>query len=205
MALQHLHRSELCVPASSVHMLEKSTAASADYVMLDLEDAVAPDDKPQARANAIDALHELDWGATSVSLRINGLDTPYCYRDRVDVVAQAGDRLDTIMVPKVSCAADVHLVTTLLTQIEDACGLRRRLGIAVLVETAAGMHRVDEIVAACPERMEAVVFDAASLRQAERLLAKVEAIEARCLEPVVASAVTSDRLRDGEGRQVQQL
>ena len=88
---QRLHRSELAVPGSNVKMLERAPAAGADIVMLDLEDAVAPDDKAQARLNVIDALRELDWSACSVSLRINGLDTHYCYRDIVDVVEQAGD------------------------------------------------------------------------------------------------------------------
>src|SRR5579859_7303366 len=101
-------------------MLEKAPELGADIVMLDLEDAVAPDDKEQARANVIDALRELDWSRCSVSLRINGLDTHYCYRDIVDVVERAGDKLDSIMVPKASCGADIHLVATLLTQIEEA-------------------------------------------------------------------------------------
>ena len=84
--LTRLHRSELCVPGSNIRMLEKAPGAGADVVMLDLEDAVAPDDKPQARLNVIDALREQDWSAVSVSLRINGLDTHYMYRDLVDVV-----------------------------------------------------------------------------------------------------------------------
>src|ERR1700722_5271049 len=108
-----LHRSELAVPGSNVRMLEKAPSLGADIVMLDLEDAVAPDEKVQARANIIAALNELDFSAGSVSLRINGLDTHYCYRDIVDVVEQAGARIDTIMIPKASCAGDVHLVATL--------------------------------------------------------------------------------------------
>ena len=106
-----LHRSELAVPGSNVRMLEKAPELGADIVMLDLEDSVAPEDKRQARINIIDALREQDWSDCSVSLRINGLDTHYCYRDIVDVVEEAGDRLDTIMIPKVSCAGDVHLVS----------------------------------------------------------------------------------------------
>lgn len=156
-----LHRSELAVPGSNVRMLEKAPELGADVVMLDLEDAVAPDDKEQARVNIIDALREQDWSRCSVSLRINGLDTHYCYRDLVDVVEQAGDRLDTIMIPKASCAGDVHLVATILTQIEDARRLPRRLGIAVLIETAMGMVNCDEIARSCPERMEAMVFGVA--------------------------------------------
>jgi malyl-CoA/(S)-citramalyl-CoA lyase len=115
-----LHRSELAVPGSNIRMLEKAPKLGADIVMLDLEDAVAPDDKAQARTNVIDALNELDWDGCSVSLRINGLDTHYCYRDIVDVVEQAGRHLDSIMIPKASGAGDIHLVATLLTQIEEA-------------------------------------------------------------------------------------
>src|SRR3954463_881621 len=139
-----LHRSELAVPGSNVRMLKKAPSLGADIVMLDLEDAVAPDDKAQARLNIVDALREQDWSGCAVSLRINGLDTHWCYRDIVDVVEQAGDRIDTVLIPKVSCAGDVHLVATLLSQIEAAHRLPRTIGISVLIETAAGMHRVDE-------------------------------------------------------------
>jgi len=156
-----LHRSELAVPGSNIRMLEKAPRLGADIVMLDLEDAVAPDDKPQARRNIIDALREQDWSACSVSVRINGLDTHYCYRDVVDVVEQAGTSIDTILIPKVGRAGDVQLVATLLDQIEVAVGLERRIGIAVLIETAMGMVNVDEIATACPERMEAMVFGVA--------------------------------------------
>jgi malyl-CoA/(S)-citramalyl-CoA lyase len=156
-----LHRSELAVPGSNVRMLEKAPKLGADIVMLDLEDAVAPDDKEQARANVIDALRELDWSGCSVSLRINGLDTHYCYRDLVDVVEQAGRHLDSIMIPKAGSAADVHLVATLLSQIEDAMRLGRRIALCVLIETALGMVNCEEIARACPERMEAMVFGVA--------------------------------------------
>ena len=156
-----LHRSELCVPGANVRMMEKAPGLGADVVMLDLEDAVAPDDKPQARENVIAALRELDWSGCSVSLRINGLDTHYCYRDIVDVIEQSGAWLDTVLVPKASCAGDIHLVATLLTQIEDAIGLERRIGISALIETAPGMLNVEEIAAACPERMEALIFGVA--------------------------------------------
>ena len=142
-------------------MLEKAGELGADIAMLDLEDAVAPDDKAQARRNVIDALNELDFSSCSISVRINGLDTHYCYRDIVDVVEQAGEHVDTILIPKVSCAGDVHLVGTLLSQIESATGLERQIGISVLIETAMGMVNVDEIASACPERMEAMVFGVA--------------------------------------------
>ena len=149
------------MPGSNVRMLERAPTLGADIVMLDLEDAVAPDDKERARINVIEALRELDWSASSVSLRINGLDTHFCYRDVVDVVEAVGDKLDTILIPKASGAGDVHLVATLLTQIEQACGIGRRIGIAVLIETAIGMVHVDEIATAAPDRMEAMVFGVA--------------------------------------------
>jgi malyl-CoA/(S)-citramalyl-CoA lyase len=156
-----LHRSELAVPGSNIRMLEKAPDLGADVVMLDLEDAVAPADKERARTNIIDALREQDWSRCSVSLRINGLDTHYCYRDIVDVVEEAGQYVDTIVIPKASCAGDVHLVATLLTQIEDARGIGRRIGLAVLIETAMGMVKCDEIASACPDRMEAMIFGVA--------------------------------------------
>lgn len=156
-----LHRSELCVPGSNIRMLEKAPGLGADIVMLDLEDAVAPADKVQARLNIIDALREQDWSGCSVSLRINGLDTHYAYRDIVDVVEEAGHHLDTILIPKVACAGDVYLVATLVDQIETAMGIERRLGISVLIETAAGMAHIDEIATACPARMEAMIFGVA--------------------------------------------
>jgi malyl-CoA/(S)-citramalyl-CoA lyase len=156
-----LHRSELAVPGSNARMLEKAPNLGADIVMLDLEDAVAPDEKLQARLNVTDALRELDWSGCSVSLRINGLDTHWCYRDVVDVVEAAGEHLDQIMIPKVSGAGDVHFVATLLDQIETALGLQRRIGLSVLIETAIGMVNIDEIAKACPERMEAMVFGVA--------------------------------------------
>jgi malyl-CoA/(S)-citramalyl-CoA lyase len=159
--MTRLHRSELCVPGSNPAMLEKAPGLNADYIMLDLEDAVAPDDKAQARRNIIAALGDLDWRGASLSLRINGLDTHYAYRDIVDVIEQSGQHLHTVLIPKASCAADVHLVATLLTQIEDAVGLERRLGISVLIETAPGMYNVDEIAAAAPDRMEAMIFGVA--------------------------------------------
>src|ERR1700754_1995190 len=156
-----LHRSELAVPGSNVRMLEKAPSLGADVVMLDLEDAVAPDDKEQARINLVDALRDQDWSACSVSVRINGLDTHWCYRDVLDVIEQAGEHVDAIVIPKVSGAGDVHLVATLLTQIEEAMRLERRVGLAVLIETAIGMVNVDEIATACPERMEAMIFGVA--------------------------------------------
>jgi malyl-CoA/(S)-citramalyl-CoA lyase len=155
-----LHRSELAVPGSNLRMLEKAPAAGADVVFLDLEDAVAPDDKAQARKNVIEALNDMDWSNCSVSVRINGLDTHYCYRDIVDVVEQAGDKLDTLLIPKVNRPADILFVSTLLEQIEAARGLEP-INLHILIETALGMANVESIAQTCPERLEAMVFGVA--------------------------------------------
>jgi malyl-CoA/(S)-citramalyl-CoA lyase len=155
-----LHRSELAVPGSNKRMLEKAPDSGADIVFLDLEDAVAPDDKEQARANIIEALKTYDWSKCAVSIRMNGLDTHYAYRDLVDVVEACGDKLDTILIPKVGSAADVYFVATMLSQIEAYKGFKQ-INIHVLIETAMGMANVEEIARACPERMEAMVFGVA--------------------------------------------
>ncbi len=155
-----LHRSELAVPGSNPKMMEKAPTLGADVVFLDLEDAVAPDDKEQARKNVIHALNTLDWSNCAVSVRINGLDTHYAYRDIVDVVEQAGDKLDTILIPKVGKPSDVEFVALLLEQIEAAKGLKP-INIHILIETALGMANVEKIAETCPERMEAMVFGVA--------------------------------------------
>jgi len=141
-------------------MLEKAPTAGADVVFLDLEDSVSPDEKETARENVIAALNDLDWSSCSVSVRINGLDTPWCYRDIVEVVERAGGRLDTLLVPKVNRSADIELVATLLGQIEAACGLAP-IGIHALIETAQGMANVEEIARSAPDRLEALVFGVA--------------------------------------------
>ena len=155
-----LHRSELAVPGTNVRAMEKAPTLGADVVFLDLEDAVAPDDKEQARANVIDALTSLDWSACAVSVRINGLDTHFCYRDVVEVVEAAGDRLDTILIPKVGSPTDVEFVATLLSQIEQAKGISP-IDLHILIETAAGMANVEAIARAVPDRLEAMVFGVA--------------------------------------------
>jgi malyl-CoA/(S)-citramalyl-CoA lyase len=155
-----LHRSELAVPGTNVRAMEKAPTLGADVVFLDLEDAVAPDDKEHARTNVIDALMSHDWSSCAVSVRINGLDTHFCYRDVVEVVEAAGDRLDTILIPKVGSPGDVEFVATLLSQIEQAKGLSP-INLHILIETAAGMANVEAIARAVPERLEAMVFGVA--------------------------------------------
>ena len=161
-ARQRLQRSELAVPGSNPGMFEKAADSNADYVFLDLEDAVSPADKLQARKNIIEALHDIDWRARgkTISLRINSLDTHYMYRDVADVVEQAGDRLDTILIPKVGVAADVYMVDAMLTQIETAKGYDNRIGIEALIEITLGMANVDAIATSSP-RMEAMHFGVA--------------------------------------------
>ncbi|HET7380898.1 MAG TPA: CoA ester lyase [Gaiellales bacterium] len=155
-----LHRSELAVPGTNTRALEKAPTLGADVVFLDLEDAVAPDDKEQARENVIAALTQQDWSDCSVSVRINGLDTHWCYRDIVEVVERAGAHLDTILIPKVGTPADVLFVATLLDQIEAAKGLEA-VNLHILIETALGMANVESIAQTCPERLEAMVFGVA--------------------------------------------
>ncbi|WP_342643579.1 HpcH/HpaI aldolase/citrate lyase family protein [Rhodoligotrophos ferricapiens] len=143
-----LNRSELAVPGSQTKLFEKAAKSAADVIFLDLEDAVAPDDKPQARKNVIEAINDIDWGNKSLSVRINGLDTHYMYRDVVDVLEQAGDRLDLIMIPKVGTASDVYAVDMLVTQIEAAKGRKKRIGFELIIETALGMQNINAIAAA---------------------------------------------------------
>ena len=159
-ATARLNRSELAVPGSQPQMFEKAAKSAADVIFLDMEDVVAPDEKQGARKNIIKALNELDWGNKTMSIRINGLDTHYMYRDVVDVVEQAGERLDLIMIPKVGTAADVYAIDMLVTQIEDAKGLKKRIGFEHIIETALGMQNVNEI-AASSKRNESLHFGVA--------------------------------------------
>jgi citrate lyase beta subunit len=161
-ARQRLQRSELAVPGSNPGMFEKAANSSTDYVFLDLEDAVSPGDKVQARKNVIEGLRDIDWRSKSktISVRINSIDTHYMYRDVVDLVEQAGDRLDTILIPKVGVAADVYMVDAMLTQIEESKGFTHKIGIEALIETTLGMANVDAIATSSP-RMEAMHFGVA--------------------------------------------
>ena len=162
-----LNRSELAVPGSQAQMFEKAAKSDVDVIFLDLEDAVAPDEKEQARKNIIAALNEIDWGRKTMSIRINGLDTHYMYRDVVDIVEQAGERLDLIMIPKVGTAADVYAVDMMVTQIEDAKGYKKRIGFEHIIETALGMQIVSEIAAAS-KRNESLHFGVADYAASTR-------------------------------------
>jgi malyl-CoA/(S)-citramalyl-CoA lyase len=166
-AAGRLNRSELAVPGSQPEMFEKAAKSEVDIVFLDLEDAVAPDEKQQARKNVIRALNEVDWGKKSVSVRINGLDTHYMYRDVVDIIEQAGERLDLIMIPKVGTAADVYAVDMMVTQIEDAKGYNKRIGFEHIIETALGMQNISEIAGAS-KRNESLHFGVADYAASTR-------------------------------------
>ncbi|HSF64828.1 MAG TPA: L-malyl-CoA/beta-methylmalyl-CoA lyase [Paracoccaceae bacterium] len=154
------NRCQLFGPGSRPALFAKMAASAADVVNLDLEDSVAPDDKAAARANVIAATRDVDWGAKVLSVRINGLDTPWWYRDVVDLIEQGSDRLDLIMIPKVGCAADVYAVDALVTAVERAVGRTRPLGFEVIIESAAGITHVAEIAAASP-RLQAMSLGAA--------------------------------------------
>ncbi|MCC5985415.1 MAG: L-malyl-CoA/beta-methylmalyl-CoA lyase [Rhodobacteraceae bacterium] len=154
------NRCQLFGPGSRPAIFAKMAASAADVINLDLEDAVAPDDKATARAHIIAATHEIDWGAKLLSVRINGLDTPWWYRDVVDLLEQAGPRLDQIMIPKVGCAADIYAVDALVSAIEAAKGRKKRISFEVIIESAAGIVNVNEIAAASP-RLQAMSLGAA--------------------------------------------
>jgi len=159
-ATARLNRSEQAVPGSNARFLEKAAAGNADVVFLDLEDAVAPSDKVQARKNIIAALNDLDWSGKTVSVRINGLDTHYMYKDVIDIMEQAGDKLDMFMIPKAGTAADIYAIDMLVTQIEQAKGYTKRIGFEMIIETALGMQNIHEIAAASP-RNESLHFGVA--------------------------------------------
>ncbi len=154
------NRCQLFGPGSRPAIFEKMASSAADVINLDLEDAVAPDDKPQARRNIIQASHEIDWGNKYLSVRINGLDTPYWYRDIVELLEEGSERIDQIMIPKVGCAADVYAVDALVTAVEAAKGRKKRISLEVIIETAAGIAHVEEIAASSP-RLQAMSLGAA--------------------------------------------
>ena len=164
-----VQRSELAVPGSNPALFPKALDSEADCVFLDLEDAVAPADKETARRNVVAGLLEHDWRARgkTVAVRINGIDTHYMYRDVVDVVEQAGHRLDVVLIPKVGVPADVYLVDALLTQIEAARRIPHRIAIEVLIETALGMANV-EVIAQASRRLEALHFGVADFAASVR-------------------------------------
>jgi len=176
-------------------MFEKAAASAVDVIFLDLEDAVAPDQKDAARKNIIQGLNELDWGTKTISVRINGLDTQYMYRDVVDLLEQAGDRIDMIMIPKVGTAADVYAVDMLVTQVEAAKARKKRLGFELIIETALGMANIHEIAKAS-KRNESLHFGVADYAASTR--ARTTVIGG----PNADYAVLTDKTEDGRLREV---
>ena len=166
-APQRLNRSELAVPGSQPHFFEKAAKGSADIIFLDLEDAVAPDEKEKARKNIIAGLNDVDWRQKTLSLRINGLDTHYMYRDVVDVLEGVPGKLDLIMIPKVGTAADVYALDMLVTQLETAKQVKKRIGFELIIETALGMQNVAAIAAAS-KRNESLHFGVADYAASTR-------------------------------------
>ena len=166
-ATPRLNRSELAVPGSNPKLFEKAATSDVDVVFLDLEDAVAPDEQEQARKNVIEAINDIDWGNKTLSVRINGLDTHYMYRDVVDVLEQTGERLDLFMIPKVGTAADVYAVDMLTSQVEAAVDRKKRIGFELIIEIALGMANVDEIAAAS-KRNESLHFGVADYAASTR-------------------------------------
>jgi citrate lyase beta subunit len=142
-------RSLLAVPATRRKMVEKALASEADAVFLDLEDAVAPDNKAAARGDVVSALEELDWRGRPGLYRANALDTSYFYRDLIEVVEEAGDSLDAVMIPKVNRPEDLHAVSILLTQLELAMELEKgKIELEAQIESAEGLANVDSIARA---------------------------------------------------------
>ncbi|OBJ48536.1 HpcH/HpaI aldolase/citrate lyase family protein [Mycobacterium asiaticum] len=152
-----LRRSELAVPACNDNMFEKAAGCGADLVFLDLEDAVPAAVKVSARTKAISALNDVDWGRTVRAIRMNGLDTPWCHDDLIDVVTQAGDNLDTVIIPKARTARDVWWVDVLLNQLETKLGLDKRIRLEVLIEEVEGLANAEAIASASP-RLDALIF-----------------------------------------------
>lgn len=142
-------RSLLSVPATNPKMIEKALTSEADGVLIDLEDAVAPDQKSEARGDVVRAVRSLDWHGRKSIFRINALDTPYFYRDLIEIVEQAGESLGCILVPKVQCAEDLYVVDTLLGQLESGMGLEPgKIGLEAQIESARGLVKANEIARA---------------------------------------------------------
>jgi len=160
-------RSELATPASNEGMCRKAAGSGADLVFLDLEDACAPSVKEDARRIAVAALTRHDWGRTVRAVRVNGLETPWCHGDIIEVVSGARESLDVLIVPKARTARDVWWVDVLLTQLETKLGLTKRIGLEVLIEESEGLANAVEIARSSP-RLEAIIFGAGDLSASQR-------------------------------------
>jgi citrate lyase beta subunit len=152
-----IERSVLSVPGLNRKMIEKGVASDADVALLDLEDAVAPDKKPEARDVVVAAFTELDWGSKPRAFRMNALDTPFFFRDVIDIVEKSNGGVDLIVVPKVNKAEDLYVIDTLLTQVEAGLGIERKVKLEAQIETAEGLVNCDAIAKAT-DRLQALIF-----------------------------------------------
>ncbi|HEY7283182.1 MAG TPA: CoA ester lyase [Actinomycetota bacterium] len=155
-------RSCLSVPGSSPKMLAKAPDLAADEVFMDLEDSVAPGAKEEARGNVVQAVKEGDWSGKTLVVRVNDVSTKWCYRDVIEVVENAGQFIDCLMVPKVQDAGQVVFVSELLRQIEETTGLDKRIGLELQIETATGLRNIHEIAHAS-DRAETLIFGPADM------------------------------------------
>ena len=152
-----LRRSILSVPANRDRLVQKAFTLPADVIMLDLEDSVPIAEKDEARQRVVRIFREADWGGRVRAYRINAMDTPWAYRDVIDVMEAVGDQVDVLVVPKVNDASEIKAIDYLLRQIEQRMERSHTVGMEASIETAAGMLRVDEIAFSSP-RLEALVF-----------------------------------------------
>lgn len=154
------NRCQLFGPGSRPALFPKMAASAADVVSIDLEDSVAPADKPAAREAAIEAVNTLDWGRKTLSVRINGLDTEWWHHDLTQLIERTNGRLDLVMIPKAGNAKDIYAADAVVSAAEAASRKTKRVGFEVIIETAAGAQNVDEIAAASP-RMQSMSFGVA--------------------------------------------
>jgi citrate lyase subunit beta/citryl-CoA lyase len=150
-------RCELSTPASNPHMIKKALQSEADYVFLDLEDSVAPNEKDKARQNVIEAFNGFDWGKKTRGVRINSIDTKWAYRDIIEIVKGAKENLDVIIIPKITGAKEVQFVDMLLDQVEEELNMTKRIALECLIETAEALDNISTVVRAS-DRLEAVIF-----------------------------------------------
>lgn len=166
-----LRRSILSIPANREKMVNKAFSLNADMLMLDLEDSVPVQEKEEARKRVISTFREQDWKGKVRAYRINGMDTPFAYRDIIDVVEAAGEFIDVIVVPKIDDPAEIKAIDYLLTQIECRMGFKRRIGLEASIESAVGMLRAGEIAFSSP-RLEALVFGVADYGASLTMMSK---------------------------------
>ena len=155
--IKRRRRCVLSTPGSSLPKIEKALASGVDHIFLDLEDAVAPSKKPEARQNVIKAFNEMDWNGAVRCFRMNGLDTYWAIDDLIEVVGKAGKNIDTLVIPKVKYGRDVEFVDTMLGLIEQENGIEHKIGLELLIEEVEGIHNINEI-AASSDRIESFMF-----------------------------------------------